>query len=101
MGGTKQLSSRIRGRVRPQPRSPTQSGKGMVSMHAPIRPEDRTPPVSRVIAEALVRRQGPSRIVTRATRLGLSPVLTRAVVVACAASALDTDGIVAKPRPAD
>ncbi len=75
--------------------------KGMVTMRAPIRPEDRTPPVSRVIAEALVRRQGPSRIVTRATRLGLSPVLTRAVVVACAASALDSDGIVARQRSAE
>ena len=73
----------------------------MVSMRTPIRPEDRVPPVSRVIAEALVSRQGPSRIVTRATRLGLSPVLTRAVVVACAASALDRDGIVTRQRPAD
>ena len=73
----------------------------MVSIRAPIPAEDRIPPVSRVIAEALVRRQGPSRIVTRATHLGLSPVLTRAVVVACAASALDSDGIVAKPRPAE
>ncbi len=73
----------------------------MVTMRAPIRPEDRTPPVSRVIAEALVRRQGPSRIVTRATRLGLSPVLTRAVVVACGASALDSDGIVARQRPVE
>ena len=68
----------------------------MVSMRPPIPAEDRIPPVSRVIAEALVRRQGPLRIVTRATRLGLSPVLTRAVVVACAASALDSDGVVAK-----
>ena len=68
----------------------------MISMRAPIPPEDRIPPVSRVIAEALVRRQGPSRIVTRATHLGLSPVLTRAVVVACAASALDSDGVVIK-----
>jgi hypothetical protein len=73
----------------------------MVSMRAPIPAEDRIPPVSRVIAEALVRRQGPSRIVTRATRLGLSPVLTRAVVVACAASALDGDAIVTKQRPAE
>jgi hypothetical protein len=48
-----------------------------------------------------VRRQGPSRIVTRAARLGLSPELTRAVVVACAASALDSDGIVSKKRPAE
>ena len=101
MGGMKQLRPALRERVRPQPRSPRQSGKGLVSMRAPIRPEDRIPPVSRVIAEALVRRQGPSRIVTRATHLGLSPVLTRAVVVACAASALDSDGIVAKPRPAE
>src|ERR671912_1528408 len=85
----------------PHPRSPTQFGKGMVSMRAPIPAEDRIPPVSRVIAEALVRRQGPSRIVTRATRLGLSPVLTRAVVVACAASALDSDGIVTKQRSAE
>ena len=73
----------------------------MVAMRAPIHPEDRTPPVSRIIAEALVRRQGPSRIVTRASRLGLSPVLTRAVVVACAASALDSDGIAIKQRPAE
>jgi hypothetical protein len=73
----------------------------MVSMRPPIPAEDRTPPVSRVIAEALVLRQGPRRIVTRATRLGLSPVLTRAVVVACAASALDSDGIMVRQRPAD
>ena len=91
----------FRGRVRPQSRSPIQSGKGMVSMRPPIPAEDRIPPVSRVIAEALVRRQGPRRIVTRATRLGLSPVLTRAVVVACAASALDSDGIEAQQRPAE
>jgi hypothetical protein len=58
-------------------------------MRSPLPVEDRTPPVSRVIAEALVRRQGPRRIVTRATRLGLSPTMTRAVVVACGASALD------------
>ena len=73
----------------------------MVSMRTSIPAEDRTPPVSRVIAEALVLRQGPRRIVTRATRLGLSPVLTKAVVVACAASALDNDGVGAKQRPAD
>ena len=54
----------------------------MVSMRPPIPAEDRTPPVSRVIAEALVLRQGPRRIVTRAT-------------------ALDSDGIVSKQRPAD
>ena len=46
----------------------------MVSMRSPIPAEERIPPVSRVIAEALVLRQGPRRIVTRATCLGLSPV---------------------------
>ena len=91
----------LRGSAERQSRAPIQSGKGMVSMRPPIPAEDRIPPVSRVIAEALVCRQGPRRIVTRATRLGLSPVLTRAVVVACAASALDSDGIVAKQRPAE
>ena len=61
-------------------------------MRAPIPADDRSPRVSRVIAEALVRRQGPRRIVTRAVSLGLSPVLTRALVVACGASALDVHG---------
>jgi hypothetical protein len=61
-------------------------------MGAPTPAEERTTRVSQVIAEALVRRQGPRRIVTRAARLGLPPALTRAVVVACAASALDGDG---------
>lgn len=53
---------------------------------------ERAPRVSRVIAEALVRRQGPLRIAARATRLGCSPTLTRTLVVACSATALDTDG---------
>ena len=61
-------------------------------MRAPIPAEEHAPRVSRVIAEALVRRQGPSRIVDRAARLGLSPTLTRAMVVACGASALDVQG---------
>ena len=42
-------------------------------MRPPIPAEDRIPPVSLVIAEALVRRQGPSRIVTRATVSGSLP----------------------------
>jgi hypothetical protein len=69
-------------------------------MHAPIPVEERSPRVSRVIAEALVRRQGPLRIVTRAARLGLSPALTQAMVVVCAASALDIDGVRTQPREA-
>jgi hypothetical protein len=65
-------------------------------MRAPNPVDERETRVSRVVAEALVRRQGPRRIVTRATRLGLSPVLTRAVVVACGASALDAESLPAK-----
>jgi len=78
-----------------------QPRKGWVFMRAPIPAADRTPPVSRVIAEALVRRQGPLRIVTRANRLGLSPVLTRAVIAACGASALDVDGLATRQRQVD
>jgi hypothetical protein len=70
-------------------------------MRAPIPAEDRSPRVSRVVAEALVRRQGPRRIVSRATRLGLSPELTRALVVACGAAALDAAGLATRQRPAD
>ncbi|MFN8663023.1 MAG: hypothetical protein U0075_14130 [Thermomicrobiales bacterium] len=54
---------------------------------------ERAPRVSQVIAEALVRRQGPLRIASRAARLGCSPTLTRTLVVACSATALDTTGI--------
>lgn len=54
---------------------------------------ERAPRVSQVIAEALVRRQGPLRIAARATRLGFSPTLTRTLVVACSATALDTTGV--------
>ncbi len=51
--------------------------------------EDHLPRPSRVIAEALVQRHGPRRIVDRAARLGLSPQLTRAMVAACGATAVD------------
>jgi hypothetical protein len=60
-------------------------------MGAPTPFDERATPVSRVIAEALVLRQGPRRIVARAVRLGLSPMLTWALVVACGAAALDID----------
>jgi hypothetical protein len=66
------------------------SWKGRVCMRAPYPAEERTPRVSQVVAEALVRRQGPLKIVTRASRLGIPPTLTRALVVACGASALDS-----------
>ena len=51
--------------------------------------EESNPRASRLIAEALVQRYGPQRIVVSANRLGLPPQLTRAVVVACSATALD------------
>jgi len=61
-------------------------------MRAPNPVEDRETRVSRIVAEALVRRQGPLRIASRATRMGLSPILTRAMIVACGATSLDSDG---------
>jgi hypothetical protein len=54
---------------------------------------ERAPRISQVIAEALVRRQGPLRVAARATRLGCSPTLTRTLIVACSATALDTSVI--------
>jgi hypothetical protein len=51
--------------------------------------EESSSRASRLIAEALVQRYGPRRIVASANRLGLPPQLTRAVVVACSATALD------------
>jgi len=70
-------------------------------MGAPTQDDERVSRVSRVVAEALVRRQGPRRIVTRATRLGFPLSLTRAVVVACGASALDVDGSPARRQAAN
>jgi hypothetical protein len=70
-------------------------------MRAPNPVAERETRVSRVVAEALVRRQGPRRIVTRAARLGLSPTLTRAVVVACGASALDTESLLPRREAHD
>lgn len=61
-------------------------------MEAPVQTESRPLRPSRVIAEALVDRQGPSQITARARRLGFSPSLTCAVVAACCQTAID------KPR---
>jgi len=58
-------------------------------MPVPTVPEDATPRPSRLIAEALVQRHGPRRIVARANRHGLSPLLTQAMVVACCRTAVD------------
>lgn len=54
-----------------------------------IPPFASAPRASRVIAEALVKRHGPRRIVHRATRLGLPLPLTQAMVVACSAAAIE------------
>ena len=48
---------------------------------------------SHVIAEALVQRHGPRRIVAQASRLGLPPQLTRAMVAACGATAVDPSAV--------
>ena len=51
--------------------------------------ETTSPRPSRLIAEALVQRHGPRRIAAQASRLGLPPQLTRAMVAACGATAVD------------
>lgn len=50
--------------------------------------EDPAPRPSRLIAEALVQRHGPRRIVKRAARFGISTELTNVMVFACGATAL-------------
>ena len=50
---------------------------------------DEAPRASRLIAEALVKRHSPSRIAMKARRMGLSPQLTRTMVVACSAAAIE------------
>jgi hypothetical protein len=52
---------------------------------------------SQVIAEALVERYGPSQIASKADRLGLPQPLTRAILAACCATAVDRP--VARPVP--
>ena len=58
-------------------------------MPAPTAFEETPPRPSRLIAEALVQRHGPRRIVARAARHGLSPQLTQAMVAACCQTAID------------
>jgi hypothetical protein len=52
-------------------------------------PSEDAPRASRLIAEALVKRHSPSRIVMKARRMGLSPTLARTMVVACSAAAIE------------
>jgi hypothetical protein len=54
-----------------------------------VESEEATPRPSQVIAEALLQRQGPGQIAARASSLGFSRSLTRAIVVACTSTATD------------
>ncbi len=47
---------------------------------------------SQVIAEALVERYGPSQIASKAEEVGLPRPLTRVILVACCATAVDQPG---------
>ena len=71
-------------RLTPHPEPIGFSLKGMCIVMAVSTPSvDRALRPSLVIAEALVDRQDPSQIQARARKLGLSPVLTEAVVSVC------------------
>ncbi len=64
----------------------------MPFMRAPIDLETTKTRPSQVIAEALVERHSPSQITSRAAKLGLPRPLTRAMVIACCATAVDASG---------
>ena len=59
-------------------------------MMIPVKSEEANPRPSQVIAEALLQRQGPGQITARASSLGFSRSLTRAIVVACTSTATDS-----------
>lgn len=63
-------------------------------------PAPTEPRPSRLIAEALVQRHGPRSIVDQAASLGLPAPLTRAMVAACGATAVDPKETNASRRPA-
>lgn len=71
----------------------------MSVMPAPTAHEKTPMRPSQVIAEALLERHSPSQITSRAARLGLPRPLTRAMVIACCATAVDTSSIPQR-RPA-
>lgn len=58
-------------------------------MMTAVKSEEAAPRPSQVIAEALVQRQGPGAIAARASALGYSRSLTRAIVIACTSTAID------------
>jgi hypothetical protein len=51
--------------------------------------DEQDSPLSRCIAEALIARDGPQDIFSRAEKLGLSPIASKIAVTACAATACD------------
>ncbi len=59
-------------------------------MTIPVKSEEAATRPSQVIAEALLQRQGPGQITARASALGFSRSLTRAIVVACTSTATDS-----------
>lgn len=60
-------------------------------MHAMPNETASSPRPSRFIAEALVGRHGPRQIAARANAIGLPNQLTKVIVVACTATATDTN----------
>ena len=66
----------------------------MIDLTQPDVPKARP---SQVIAEALVERYGPSQIASKAESIGLPQSLTRAILAACCATAIDRP--VARPVP--
>jgi hypothetical protein len=73
------------------PQLPSLYVKGNVKrMSAQTPMEEAAPRPSRVIAEALVGRYGPSKITARASSLGLPRQLTTAILAACTATAIDS-----------
>jgi hypothetical protein len=63
-----------------------------------VKNEEAATRPSQVIAEALLQRQGPGQITARASALGFSRSLTRAIVIACTSTATDSLWR-AKPAP--
>ena len=58
-------------------------------MMADASTDEYDPSFSRFIAEALIARDGPQEITTRADELGLSPIAKDVAVAACVATACD------------
>jgi hypothetical protein len=68
-------------------------GRDIREMMADALTDEYDPTFTRFIAEALIARDGPQEITTRADELGLSPVAKDVAVAACAATACDCSNI--------